>query len=76
MKFENNPFEEGDRIKVRGHEYIVGGVDTTPINDKTIQWSLERCEEDGPAGLLKPKDDTFVMKEFYEVDEEDIMVIE
>jgi len=25
---------------------------------------------------LKPKDDTFVMKEFYEVDEEDIMVIE
>ncbi len=75
MNVEDNPFNKGDRIEVRGHEYIVECVDTTPIDDEIIQWPLERVEEDGPAALLKPMDDSLVIEEFYEVNEDDVEVI-
>jgi len=76
MKLENNPFEEGDRIKVRGHEYIVEGVDTIPFDNRIIQWRLEQCHDGEPAATLDIVDDQFVLQEFREVDEEDIEMVE
>jgi len=76
MKLENNPFEEGDRIKVRGYEYIVKNVPTLPHDGDIIQWELSRCDPSGPTAILDIVDDQLVLKEFREVDEEDVEVVE
>lgn len=74
MSDDEQRFYQGDVITVRGNEYEVENVDTLP-DGGVLQYRLE-ARRDDLAGTLRVHDEGYVIAEYYDVDGEDITVIE
>jgi hypothetical protein len=72
-------YDEGDRLRIRGHEYVVDNVDFIPerdAEDRILQYRLDGVDGQ-PSGILKPEESgpCFVVQEFREVAPDDVDVV-
>jgi hypothetical protein len=74
MAEQEQRFYEGDLITIRGNEYEVEQVDILP-DGGVLQYRLD-ARRDDLAATLKVNDDGYVIAEYYNVDGDDITVIE
>jgi len=68
-------FDEGERLRLRGHEYVVDSIDWMAHDrDRVLQYRLERVSDDAPPATLKTGHDAgkFALRVHYMVEPDEI----
>ena len=71
-------YDEGDRLRIRGHEYVVDHIDPLAHDrDRVLQYRLEAVDEDAPPATLKTAYDAgkFSLMAHFEVAPDDVDVV-